>query len=81
MNCIRPAIGWGQFLGMVLLAVLTARSFRKERLEMTGRRKGLLFCAARLFALYALIHPIARRKRARSPFGSDLDSGTRCGSA
>lgn len=42
MNYIRLAVGWGQLLGMVLLVLLTVRSFRKSRLEPDRRKTWIL---------------------------------------
>lgn len=38
----RLAVGWGQLLGMVLLVLLTVRSFRKSRLEPDRRKTWIL---------------------------------------
>lgn len=43
-NYVRLAMAWAQFLGMILLVACTVFSFRKFRLELTGRKKTLFFC-------------------------------------
>lgn len=55
MNYIRLAVGWGQLLGMVLLVLLTVRSFRMTRLEPDHRKTWILQIGWGLLLLSSLL--------------------------